>query len=307
MKVPGIGETRGLFEIFIPGLFLLINLAGMVYLFLFIHSDIPAVNEIKTGFDSLVNQAGILILLIICFGYLMGMILRLFMAERPDRLSAWYHRTFNKKESIKSDGPSEPRFIEKFKEKFPYIGTMGEDIRSNFKNAVDKDQFDSIYDFYRKVWEPRKIEDRGNRRFVNFCKIIINDDKASVVEINAAEATNRYLSGMFYSLVLSFFSILLLDIILFAEGLFFGRETAGYGILLAILLLVYSAAVWGIISRFRFIRIKEALLVFDATYKNRHLFLQKKDPAEDENENQGTELDGDSGNLMKKLFHKLSK
>lgn len=310
MKIPAIGQTGGIFEIFVPGMFLVLNIGGVGYLCF--HERIISIIKIENDF--IIGKLGLSIIIIICFSYLAGMLLRLLMTDRPDRLSAWYHRKFNKQISRHAhitdkslDGlkkinipqdiltklehmkdikyKNNKKFIhnleieigmdnvQKYKsiileqaydkyelwatERFPYIGWLGE--------AADRHLPKSAHNFYKKIWAPRKKEIQ-NRRFFNFCKTFLNSQDRSVMsEIYAAESINRYISGMYYSLLIS--CILLLLSLCSPTG-------NDHSILLFLLIGVYLLALFGIVSRFRFIRIKEAQIVFDASFKYRDEFYK---------------------------------
>ncbi len=360
MKVPAIGQTGGIFEIFVPGMFLILNIGGVGYICYqeIINSSTntennPLISVTKTDYASIFGKLGLSILIIICFSYLAGMVLRLLMTDRPDRLSVWYQKNFNKKRSryvriteksldglkkenipqdiqmkleqmknIKFKNKKElilklenivgkeglekkniPQniqtkleqvkdikfknkknlirklenkvgkgYVKKYKsdilehvyyeyelwatEKFPYIGWLGV--------SADRSLPKSVYDFYEEVWAPRKQEPQ-NRRFFNFCKTFLNSKDHSVMsEIYAAESINRYLSGMFYSLSISCFLLLCpcLNNSIYND----------YSILLFIFIGIYLFALFGIVSNFRFIRVKEAQIVFDASFKYRNEF-----------------------------------
>ena len=94
MRVPAIGEQKGIFEIFVPGGFLLLNIAGMSLTFLqkkYVALSIKSLSGLGVG------GLGISIIIIICFSYLFGMLVRLLMTETPDKVSAWYHRCSTKR------------------------------------------------------------------------------------------------------------------------------------------------------------------------------------------------------------------
>lgn len=339
MKIPTIGQSRGIFEIFVPGAFLLLNIVGALCLFL--NVKIADILCPKGGTN--VNIIGLSLVVLICFGYLIGMILRLLMTDIPDNLSAWLHRNFNKKKSIKrkavqsinevleeltsvvleelkgyeiiskdvlnkfkdlknlkikskrefkrvlrkelgkleKDNENDKEISNKLKklkmriptyikdeyelwveEKFPYIGWIG--------SRVEKYLPEQVYYFYKQVWEPRNKNGKGNKRFLNFCKTLMNKkDNVVMHEVYAAESTNRYISGMFYSLSISFILILIPLIKSVIEG-------KKYTAFLVPLLVFYLFAIFRIVFGFRFIRIKETLTVFDATYQNKDLFLCEK-------------------------------
>jgi hypothetical protein len=258
MDVPAIGRTRGVFEIFVPGAFLLINISGVLYI---LTQIIKFPDFIPKCIKYTVDHPGLGIVILICFGFLIGMILRLFMTDIPDLISAWYHRFFKRKKLIDKAGNYKPWCIEKF----PYIEAIGEAI---LRDLCDRSS--SIYDFYKKVWEPQK-RNKGNKRFFNFCKtmLLTKDNDMIIMELYSAESINRYISGMFYSLAISVFLLSLLAIIVailkpFSEIIIF----------LLIILFFYFIGLWNIISRFRLIRLKEAQLLFDACYYKKDLFLK---------------------------------
>ena len=147
-NIPTIGGTRGVFEIFVPGAFLLLNLAAVVYLLPFIDEDT------KSFISGPISNPVLGLVIILCFGYLIGVILRLFTAEPVDKLSAkWIRMT-------------KPYARQKLwvDERFPYIGWIGEVCKSHPPP-------DTI-EFYYNTWASRKHEGR-NTHFFNFCKTII--------------------------------------------------------------------------------------------------------------------------------------
>jgi hypothetical protein len=253
MDVPALGKARGVFEIFVPGIFLLVNFTAVLYLFII---DLKSPEFILKRIKYILDQPGFVIVILISFGFLLGMILRLFMTDIPDKLSAFYHRIMNKKWSKKNDGNYKLWSIEKF----PYIESIGEHILRDLCDSSSP-----IYEFYKQVWEPRKRKN-GNKRFFNFCKIVLyrQGNELIISELHAAESINRYISGMFYSLLIS--SLLLILNISF-------QSKFELKMLLLILLFFYLIGLWNIISRFRFIRIKEATILFDACYSRKDLFI----------------------------------
>jgi len=253
MDVPAIGKTRGIFEIFVPGVFLLINITVVLYL---LSQTVNSFEFLDKWLRYIAGQPSLILIILICFGYLIGMILRLFMTDIPDQLSAWYHRFFHRKQSKRADGSYKSWSIEKF----PYIEYIGELI---LRDLCDNSS--PIYDFYSKEWMSRKRKE-GNKRFFNFCKTMLlrQGNEMTVVELNTAESINRYISGMFYSLSLSF--LLILGTIPF-------QSKSKLIIISLTILLSYLIGIWNIVSRYRFIRIKEVQTLFDPCYKNKEWFL----------------------------------
>ena len=248
MNIPTIGGTRGVFEIFVPGAFLLLNLAAVVYLLPFIDEDT------KSFISGCGSTPALGLVIILCFGYLIGVILRLFGVEPVDKLSAkWIQMT--KTRAQQEDGV----FKLWARERFPYIGWIGEVCKSDLPpNTVE---------FYYNTWASRRREGR-NTHFFNFCKTIINSvDERAANEIYAAEALSRYISGTFYSLVIA--SCLLLVTAVLNHG------SLGIMIPLLLIVVVYVLAISAILNFFRFIRIKEVEIVFAATFRHRSIFYGK--------------------------------
>lgn len=264
MNIPSIGGARGIFEILVPGVFMLVNLVAVVYLFPF--TDAETKRLIATGTSNQVFN----LLMAIIFGYLIGVILRMFRADVPDKLSAKWIRGFKRAARLK-DGT----FKLYATEEFPYIGWIGQKIRQGLPpNAVE---------FYERIWAPRKIKGQQNNQFFNFCKnMIIAADERCANEIYAAEALSRYIAEMFYALV-SVFALMLITIIV--HYIVFAQVLAAP----VAVVLAYFAAIVGILANYRFIRIKEVETVFAATFKHASLFQEKEPPAPSEVESQAAQ------------------
>lgn len=249
MDIPKIGGARGIFEIFIPGTFFLINIVLFVYFFPYTE------NATKVILDACMANAGLVVVIIICFGYLIGILLRLFRTDLLDKISRIllkliYHRRFKKKVDFKLWLTDE----------FPYIDWIGEVCKRYLSDDVLK--------FYKAVWSNTR-EKVHTKQFFNFCKTMItaNDDKAAN-EVYAAESLTRYISGMFFALALSLIllcSTFVLHWVIYSECM----------VLLAVVLLCYLIALFEIVRRFRFIRIKEVETVFTASYNLRKKFTSR--------------------------------
>ena len=253
MNIPTIGGTRGIFEIFVPGVFLLLNIGGVLYISPFVDPDTK-----KMILAALSNPvSGVIVA--ICFGYLIGVLLRLLRVDIPDGLSAAWLRRFSKSAR---NGKGQYKLFAT--ESFPYIGWI-EEASGEYLPA-------NAIQFYKRFWAKRKKSGQ-NKQFINFCKIIIaSNDERAAGEIYAAEALTRYIAGMFYALVFAFFLIL----VVFAPGLFSGQFQNG----LIVILSAYSLAILIIIQNFRRIRIKEVEAIFAASFRNKSLFekeMKEKD------------------------------
>jgi hypothetical protein len=247
-NVPTVSSARGVFDIFMPGLFLFLNLGLVVYLLPFVDSDTRAF------FGAVVQDEALLLVLTIGCGYLIGVLLRLRQTQYPDRWSAWWRRTFSGYTRGKSEDVN--LWAE---EEFPYIGWIGKVCKQYLSPEAQR--------FYDATWAPRKQVGQ-NRQFFNFCKVMINSvDARSADEINAAEALSRYIAAMFFAVAIAFILILITAIWLWSAG------QAMMGLL--VLLLVYLLALIVILSYFRFVRIREVEIVFAASLKNRSIFEEE--------------------------------
>lgn len=246
MNIPTIGGTRGIFEIFVPGVFLLLNIGVIIFIAPFEDQDTKnlLINALSNPVSGLIVA--------ICFGYLIGVLLRLLKVDLPDRVSAAWLRQFSK-HARKDNG----EFRLYATEAFPYIGWIEEASQEYLPTNAAQ--------FYKRVWSKRKKSGQ-NKQFVNFCKIIIaSNDERSANEIYAAEALTRYIAGMFYALTFAFILILsFLTFEILASGQF------RYG--LVVILLAYFLAIVVIIQNFRRIRIKEVETIFAASFRNKSLF-----------------------------------
>ena len=250
MNIPAIGGTRGIFEIFVPGVFLLLNIGAVIYISPFVDEDT------RSMIMSAVSNPISGLIIAIAFGYLIGVLLRLLRVDIPDNLSAAWLRRFSKNAR---QGESEYRLFAT--ESFPYIGWLDEVSQQYLPAQASQ--------FYKKVWAKRKKSGQ-NKQFINFCKILIaSNDERAANEIYAAEALTRYIAGMFYAL--SFAFVLILGVVIF-DATLTGQVAGG----LIAILLVYLWAVVVIIQNFRRIRIKEVEAIFAASFRNRTFFEKEE-------------------------------
>jgi hypothetical protein len=189
MNIPTIGGTRGIFEIFVPGTFVIINLGIFVYLSPFIDKNT------KDLLATVSSNSVLGIIAVICFGYLFGVLLRLLSVDLPDNLSAVWLRWFNR--NARKEQANYQLFST---EAFPYIGWIEEACKQCLPPEAS--------DFYGETWAKRKPRGKPgvqNKQFINFLKVMIaSNDERAANEIYAAEALTRYIAGMFYALTFSF-------------------------------------------------------------------------------------------------------
>jgi hypothetical protein len=266
MNIPAIGGTKGIFEIFIPGVFLLLNLAVFAYLLPFSN------NEERNLIIEFISNPVLGLIVIISFGYLVGVILRLLKTEPVDELSARFIQLFNS--NAQNDGKLIFKFLPfntirnvfnskaqndgKFKlwayEEFPYIKSIGEICKSYLPPDAQE--------FYEKTWGSSK----GGKQFINFYKTIISSiDEKAASEIYSAESLSRYISGIFYSLV---FASCLLFISFILNYFIFGKIL----IIIFLMLIGYFFGILTILWNLRFMRIKEVEIIFAATFIHRSIF-----------------------------------
>lgn len=252
MDVPAIGKAKGLFEIFIPGVFLQLNFVWMLYWLHYRYirdsTQLFSIKENQNLMQLISNQVLLLVILIV-FGYLTGVILWLFKADRPDGYSALLHRLKGDKETF-------------YKEKFPYIDSLD----SITKEKLPKE----AYSFYINCWKPH-ISDHKNKYFFNYCKTLINSvDEKSAMENYSSEAMIRYLAAMFYAILISLLFLILVLFPLPISGL------TGYDqplepsikIYTYAFIIFYLISIFTLLWNFRYMRFKEVQAVFTASLLN---------------------------------------
>ena len=245
MNIPAIGAARGIFEMFVPGAFLVLNIVVVVYT--------TVSTQVQAQIRDLASNTILSLVVLICFGYLAGVIMRLFRTNLPDQWSGELHQLFQ-------DSP-EPWTIEEF----PYINWIGQTWTIPF-GPSGTEGADALKRFHQQVWAVPRAP-RGNTIFFNFCKTLINSvDERAASEINAAEALSRYVTGMFYALLVTLFLML---VGLIAQLI---QKHSALIWVFALVLLVYLLMFLSILWYYRTIRIKEVGTVFCATYHHRELF-----------------------------------
>jgi hypothetical protein len=249
--IPSIGGARGVFEIFVPGVFLLVNIAGAIYL-------LPSSDDsTRKQIAAVAASPALALLVAIPFGFLAGVVLRLLRTDVPDRTSALFLRFYD------SNARGDPRKENQYAhERFPYTGWL-ETVVDSGKGFPP-----TVRDFFSSVWK-----DQNSKSFLNFCKVIVSaEDPAAGAEIYSAESFSRYISGMFYALAAAFGILVLLAISRLVAGV-------GLGVVVPVAAVTYLAGLVAILANFRFIRIKEVETIFAAAFKNRHLFSSAEDAA----------------------------
>lgn len=231
--VPGIASARGVFDIFIPGAFLLLHVIAVLAL------CFPSDPDVQRSFAALRSNSLLAVTSFVCFGYLMGVLLRLLKTETADRFSGYFCELLTRRK-----WPDGRQYL---REDFPYHAYLGFVASQRLPVAAAE--------FFESVWRPRATP-RGNRQFFNHSKVLVNAiDERSGAELAAAEAMTRYVSSMFYALSVA---IMLVVIMLWVS-----RSNVLLGVLAA-----YLLAVVIILRNLRLLRFKEAEALFSATFFN---------------------------------------
>lgn len=315
--IPTIGGAGGIFEVFVPGLFLLLNFIGVAYFFPYVDEDA------KKYIWGLVSNPGLSVIIAVGFGYLMGVILRMFRAEASDKWSGKFLRVFNSNCRKKESRDNLYGY-----EDFPYTGWLG----VLCQKAWPKETLDFYYNFWAKFQinektiiglksekdfdyqvpdeiikaleqmaeNPKLYRNKGdflealrstigeektkryeegilryaclwakqqNRAFFNYCKtMIMSSDTNLANEIISRASLSRYISGMFYALVLTSF---LIAITLLLQSIMYQKIVP----MLIFILCMYVLAIIGILRNLRLMRVAEASIVFVASFKNKSIFL----------------------------------
>jgi hypothetical protein len=254
MEVPKVGSTQGIFEIFVPGLFLLLNLCGSLYLCSWLNDDVSKI------FIKIFKNAGLLIIIVIPFGYFAGVILRLFKTRMVDTWSGKFSWFIFGKRKLPA------HLKEHFTEPFPYFKYMS--------YICDRKMLpDEASKFNTEVWQMRNQVSytRGNREFFNYCKVQLHGDSdKSFDDIFSSEALSRYISSMFYALCMSILMVAIVAVSHFLSGVFY---------ISIFVIALYLIGIYAILRNFRFLRMKEVETVFAATLKHYYSKVEKDDIA----------------------------
>lgn len=322
--IPRIGGVSGIFDVFVPGLFLLFNFGIFLYFFPYLTEE--TLNQIKSAF----SHPTLIILISISLGYLLGVILRISRVKAADKWSGRFLRIYSKNCRRKAS-----RSNLYCHSKFPYIGWIGVICQRSMSNDV--------LEFYYDYWARFKVTKKtieyytkestsdqnltgeliqklskliGNKsqnkhdfitsvkavlgsdyskyrkqilryaclwgsthgqEFYNFCKtIVISNDESSSIEIYARSSLTRYISNMFYGLVMSVILVLIAIIINLISASYGIEINSEINYIYLSLLILYVLAILVILGNLRYMRLSEVQTVFYACYANKELFLNAK-------------------------------
>ena len=230
MELPNVGKPTNLLSILIPGIFLLFN-AALLFSTLATESSLKN-NQIALTLTNSGSLGFVIFLFIACFGYLLGVALRLLPAKHIDKLSGCILGAIDPKYARRRD--------------FPYIRYLREVSRDKLSSQAKQ--------FFEQCWEKRGYfrgeKSKGmieNTEFLNLCKIaLLSVSKDLASECYAIEALNRYIASMAYALILSLVLACTSFILLWLRG----------SLSLPLLFLIHSYFLSGltICYRYRFIR-----------------------------------------------------
>lgn len=262
--VPSVGGGKGIFELFVPGAFLLLNL-GLAAFFM----D-PAIKTTDDPLVKVLTSPVVTAIVFISFGYLLGVVLRIVRVGYADRVSTDVISSWR---WIRGKKPARPVYL---REGFPFIESLG--IRCH------RDYPAEVGDYYDKVWADLDDADPDDKRqwqaFFNFCKAILaSEDEAAYREASAAESLSRYIASICYALAVSVF--ILLGVAAYRQWWISASPMAPIA-----LLFVYLIGILFILRNYRLIRLKEAETVFALIFKHR-LFSPKEEPENVEREEVG--------------------
>jgi len=249
------------FGIIIPGSFLIINILFLLSTTGILSFDLPANSTAKTStetFNILKIEAAILIPSLLILSYIIGFSLRAISPSKIERLLLYViwcpicslialkKVVFNKKKEKKETfGSYYKILIDRYLYPFPYIEWFYGKYQKNSPNS------------YRDFWEQiLKNEFKGKKElmkgqyFINQCKIIVFEKSVTLrEEIIFNEGIIRFLSGVLIALALCIAIICYMSIC--------NRD-------LLILLIAYFILFIIIGYRFKDIRMKEVVTIFDS-------------------------------------------
>jgi hypothetical protein len=242
--------TQGLFEILLPGSFLLVNVVA----FLCIATGVSPLAQMmpsaeKWGIVEAIPVLGA--------SYILGMVLRMLRTEIPDRISAW---------CLRHIPPRMPDKHDYLKERFFYPKWMSERYIPSLPPAA-REFFDELWG--KHYQEPDLGSPNPNTHFFNFIKtLLLAVNKETYAQLVASEAVNRFVASSFWALLICTGLLLVDGCLLLVEG---AGPVFWFCIMMSV---IYLAVLYGIIRHFRFIRCKEVTFLFCASFAHREEIMK---------------------------------
>ena len=271
-KLPSLtatGEIRGFFEVFLPGLFLLLHVLLLVYCAAPTGPAGAFVSQFSRSDFAIISAIGLPL------GYVLGLAMRLGRTSYADKVSGWmvlilpsgrrlyasadkWWANSSIKKQIARDDPTKPTH----REGLPYPSFM--------MARVSKSLPPKARSFYELVWleQPSTPDEQRYARinlfrFNFFKELVASVDSQAASDMFAAEMMVRHAAHMCYAL---FFAGLLLCI---------SSVLPGAGVMgLRLTLLLLACGEWfvlivGLLPNLRFLRVSEAELAFTCCFRNR--------------------------------------
>jgi hypothetical protein len=266
-------EIRGFFEVFLPGLFLLLHILLLLYCMQPTGRAAALFSQLLTG-----NSFGVASVVGLPLGYVLGLALRLGRTSFADRLSVYLaflltslRKLYGSANNWLSNAKKQEQFgLSKsiWRESLPYPGFMMAHVAQSLPPEA--------LAFYKEIWvEWLEDEDCKYRnvircpkinlfRFNFFKTLVASVDDQAAREMFAAEMMVRHAAHMCYAMT---FAALIL--------LYSANLTGAIAVGLRLILLCLSSGEWFVLLFFllpnlRLLRISEAELVFTCCFRNRN-------------------------------------
>jgi hypothetical protein len=210
----------------------------------------------------------------------LGMVLRMCRTEIPDRVSAWFiaaiRPRIGKDEVFVTDVffygnwmeekyipqlPKEARrfFHEFWKQRYKFPLKKEINISSSFRKWLSEQRGK----VRAALWIPAPRETNMNSQFFNFVKTLIQSiNKDTAEQLRIAEAVNRFVGCSFWALLIS--TILMSVSTIWLHNQSMEQWKLAFGVTVT-----YAFAIGGIVRHFRYLRNKEACMVFEASFAHR--------------------------------------
>jgi hypothetical protein len=113
------------------------------------------------------------------------------------------------------------------------------------------------------LWIPALSETNMNSQFFNFVKTLIQAvNKDTAEQLRTAEAVNRFVGCSFWALLIS-------TVLMSASTIWLHHHSMMQWKLAFGVAITYTFAIGGIVRHFRYLRNKEACMVFEASFAHR--------------------------------------
>lgn len=259
-SLSALGDVKGFFEVFLPGLFLLLHVAVLLYCLGPLGPAGRLLSWLLSGGLGVATAIGLPL------GYVIGLALRLGRTSFADRVSGKLVFLTTGRELYRlADEWLEARQIDLRKpirrEGLPYANFMLARVAVSLPPEA--------LTFYESVWtDPPRVREKINLQRFNFLKTLVaSADEQAAKEMFASEMMVRHAAHMCYAL---FYAAVLLCI----SAVLPGAKASG---IRAILLLVGGGEgllLASLLTNLRLLRISEAELVFTCCFRNRVTLLE---------------------------------